>query len=636
MKRFSAFIAAAALLVSPLAADAAKKVHTIGDSTMANYDESATVTRGWCQYLQQFLTGIEVNNRGKAGASSKSFYKEAAFWTSVKTQMQPGDYVVIQFAHNDEKTSGMDGDELKAYYTSIGDTEKATSTDYRGTTPTTTYKEYLRKYVNETREAGCTPIFCGPICRMYFSGNTIRRNGRHDLGDSFSKLTDNGVLEKQSVPADDHSMDYVYQMKSVAEEMNVPFIDLTTGTADLYVSYGDTPCHELLGDGDGSTHLSATGAALIARKFASLCKDAGVLSEYVNLTSELGVTPASGNLGEGYKGQTLSGEFMLTGFDLVPSKGQVSITSTGAVEVSTDKLTWASSATLDYDAATLINRFYARVPLVNEGVNEGVITVTAGDKTLTIPVSGTGVELSGGAEVCAYWRLEKDDSYELSGPATVIPENWQGMYVQRYANPNANTIWPEETGFEASRKTQRNLIEGDKWPGGEIDEVSTRYVEFGLTAMPETTLKIDEISYYMCGCGGNGMCVHVYYSTDDDFANPRLIYSKEKMPANTMLDGKVTPVITLDSGKSLRLRFYPWYNGEATGKTLCISDVKIHGYTFSADNSALENVISETPAETSYYTVQGIRIDNPTSGFYIVRDTFADGSIKTRKMICRN
>ena len=200
------------------------------------------------------------------------------------------------------------------------------------------------------------------------------------------------------------------------------------------------------------------------------------------------------------------------------------------------------------------------------------------------------------------------------------------MYVQRYANPNANTIWPEETGFEASRKTQRNLIEGDKWPGGEIDEVSTRYVEFGLTAMPETTLKIDEISYYMCGCGGNGMCVHVYYSTDDDFANPRLIYSKEKMPANTMLDGKVTPVITLDGGKSLRLRFYPWYNGEATGKTVCISDVKIHGYTFSADNSALENVISETPAETSYYTVQGIRIDNPTSGFYIVRDTFADGS----------
>lgn len=55
-----------------LPATAIKKVHTIGDSTMANYDENATVTRGWAQYLQQFLTGLTVNNRGKAGAASKS------------------------------------------------------------------------------------------------------------------------------------------------------------------------------------------------------------------------------------------------------------------------------------------------------------------------------------------------------------------------------------------------------------------------------------------------------------------------------------------------------------------------------------------------------------------------------------
>ena len=68
-----------------LPATAIKKVHTIGDSTMANYDENATVTRGWAQYLQQFLTGLTVNNRGKAGASSKSFYEEPAYWKSVKT-----------------------------------------------------------------------------------------------------------------------------------------------------------------------------------------------------------------------------------------------------------------------------------------------------------------------------------------------------------------------------------------------------------------------------------------------------------------------------------------------------------------------------------------------------------------------
>ena len=132
------------------------------------------------------------------------------------------------------------------------------------------------------------------------------------------------------------------------------------------------------------------------------------------------------------------------------------------------------------------------------------------------------------------------------------------MTLQKYSNPNANTVWPEGTGFEASRKTQRNVIQGDSWPAGEIDEVSTRYIEFGITAMPETTLNIDEISYYMCGCGGNGMCVHVYYSTEDDFSDTKLIYEKKSMPANTMLDGTVRPIISLEGGKSLRLRFYSW------------------------------------------------------------------------------
>ncbi|MDE6417775.1 MAG: carbohydrate esterase, partial [Duncaniella sp.] len=75
MKRILSIAASAALALGLSLPVGAKKVHTIGDSTMANYDENATVTRGWCQYLQQFLTGIDVNNRAKNGASSKSFYK---------------------------------------------------------------------------------------------------------------------------------------------------------------------------------------------------------------------------------------------------------------------------------------------------------------------------------------------------------------------------------------------------------------------------------------------------------------------------------------------------------------------------------------------------------------------------------
>lgn len=635
MKKFQSLIAAAAMIIGgSMTSGAAKKVHTIGDSTMANYDESATVTRGWCQYLQQFLNGIEVNNRGKSGSSSKSFYQEPAFWTSVKKQMSPGDYVLIQFAHNDEKNLGMDGDEVKAYYTSIGDDVKAAATDYRGTRPTTTYKEYLRKYVNETRDAGCTPILVGPICRMYFSGNTIRRNGRHDIGDSFSELTASGVVEKRSVAASDHSMDYVWQMKDVAAEMDVPFIDLTSATADLYLSYGDADCHSILGDGDGSTHLSAVGAALIARRFAGLCREAGVLSEYVNLTSDLSVSPATADLGQGYVGQTLTKELMVTGFDLTPAAGELTISTDGNAEVSTDLSTWGKTATMSYEGGTIIQRFTVRMNL-QAGANGSKVTVTAGGKSTDIPVTASAIELTGGTEVTAYWRLEKDDSYTTTGPVSAIPESWHSMFVQRYSNPNANTVWPDGTGFESTRKTQRNLIEGEAWPAGEIDEVSTRYIEFGITAMPETTLNIDEISYYVCGCGGNGMCVHVYYSTEDDFSNAKLIFDKKSMPSNTMLDGTVHPVISLEGGKSLRLRFYPWYNSKATGKTICLSDIRFHGWaTSNSGESAISDILAErTPVETVYYTSQGLRVSNPESGFYIVRDRYSDGSVATRKVI---
>lgn len=174
MNLFKSTLLAAGMLVST--SMMAIKVHTIGDSTMATYSESTTVTRGWGQMFQQFFTdAVTVNNRAKSGASSKSFYEEAAYWESVKKQIQPGDYVLIQFAHNDEKNDGMDGDEVKAYYESIGDQAKADATDYRGTTASGTYKEYLRKYVEETRALGATPVLVGAICRKYFTGSTIRR-----------------------------------------------------------------------------------------------------------------------------------------------------------------------------------------------------------------------------------------------------------------------------------------------------------------------------------------------------------------------------------------------------------------------------------------------------------------------------
>lgn len=592
------------------------KVHTIGDSTMANYDEDATVTRGWAQFLQQFLTGLTVNNRGKNGASSKSFYEEAAYWKSVKKQLQPGDYVFIQFAHNDEKSNGMDGDSVKAYYTKTGDEAKAATTDYRGTTPWGTYKDYLRKYIAETRAAGCTPVLVAPICRMYFSGNTIRRNGQHDLGDNFSKLTPNGIMTGQSLPASNDSMDYVAQMKAVAKEQGVAFLDLTEATRKLYLSYGDTKCHELLSDGNGSTHLNTMGATLIARLCAELMRDSNVLADHVALSSKLSVTPEQGDMGKGYKGQKLTKAFSLSGFSLQPQSGFISVSASDGLLLSHGNTDWKDTLQVAYTEGTCISSFNVQCLLKQEGDFSGQITIKQNNQTVVIPVTASALSLEGGQDVTAYWRLEKDDSYVLNGPATVLPESWQGMYVQRYSNPNAKTVWPEWTGYDATRKTQRNLIVGDTWPEGEIDEVSTRYIEFGITPAMGTKLNIDSIGMFVCGCGGNGMRCHVSYSTQPDFANQHLIFSPTKMPANNMLEVSAKTVIELQPNDTLRVRIYPWYTGEATGKTICLSDVTIHGKALDLTSNGI-TALKKEYSDTAYYTLDGRKVVTPRRGIYI-------------------
>ena len=320
----------------------AKKVHTLGDSTMAPYDESATVTRGWGMYFGQFLTnGWTSVNYAKGGRDSRGGYNE--LWQTAKKNVEAGDYVIIQFAHNDEKINGMDRDEVYNYYVSKGMTSEASALDSRGTTPSTTYKTWLGKIVDEVQAMGAHPILVGAACRAYFSGGKIRRNGRHDLGDSFSKLTENGILEKQSVPADNHLMDYTYHMEQLAGEKDIPFVNLTAATAELYESYGEKKCLEYLFDGQGSTHFNTTGAVLVARKCAELMKAQGIMAENITLPTDLTVTPADGDLGEAYKGQTLQKEFTLNGFGLQPEEGTITITATEGIQLSFDKKEWTQA-----------------------------------------------------------------------------------------------------------------------------------------------------------------------------------------------------------------------------------------------------------------------------------------------------
>ena len=599
----------------------AKKVHTLGDSTMAPYDESATVTRGWGMYFGNFLTnGWTSVNYARGGRDSRGGYNE--LWQTAKKNVEAGDYVIITFAHNDEKNSGMDGVQLQAYYESIGQTW----TETRGSIPSTTYKENLGKIVDEAKALGATPIICSPVCRSYFSGSKIKRNGRHDLGDSYKVLTENGPVDGPKLAADDHTMDYAYHSEQLAKEKGVAFIDLTNATADLYESYGDAKCHEYLFDGEGSTHFNTTGALLVARECARLMKAQGIMADDITLPTDISVAPATGDMGEAYKGQTLTKEFTLNGFGLTPEEGTVTIAATEGVMLSTDKTNWSSNLTANYTASTLVQTFYAQVTLTENGTFSGTITVRQGDKTIDIPITASAIVLEGGVEVNAYWRLEKDDSYELSGPATAIAETFQGMYVQRYSNPNANSVWPEWTGYEASRKMQRDLLTGDAWPADEIDDNPERYIQWGIKPASSMELKVDAISLFVAGCGGNGMCCHIYYSTDN-FETRTTIFEMKKMPANNPQYVESKPVITLKEGQQLLVRVYPWYNGAANGKTICLSDLTIHGMAVDASTTGIKNVNDNVNGNShTFFTLDGRQHSQLQHGLNIVR--MSDGSIR--------
>ena len=255
---------------------------TCGDSTMATY-EPERVTRGWGQHLHEFFSdSLTVVNRAKGGKDAQGFYYDENYWPAVREALRPGDYVILQFAHNDEKNGGMDGRRLRDHYLALGDSAAAAAVDLRGSVPTDTYVSTLALMVQQAREAGATPILVAPICRMYFGNDgDIKRNGRHDLGDRYSILTSEGPADGERLAADDHTMDYRWQMEQLAASLDVPFIDLTQATREAFTAVGKEKCHELYSDGDGSTHLNDAGARLIGRLCTGLMREQGIMTKWI-------------------------------------------------------------------------------------------------------------------------------------------------------------------------------------------------------------------------------------------------------------------------------------------------------------------------------------------------------------------
>ena len=606
MKKILAILMAAVMGIPT--ATSAIKVHTIGDSTMAEYDENTTDKRGWGMYLGSFFDQafVTVNNRGKSGADTRGFYEGAAYWPSVKSQMSQGDYLIIQFAHNDEGTvtNGMDNLEYAEYCQA---NNLPAPTDARGTNPQTTYRDYLRKFIDEARALGVNPILVGPICRKYFNGNIIKRNGQHDLGDKFSKI-ENGVLyENQRLPEGDSTMSYVKAMKVVAAEKNVPFIDLTEATKEMYLEYGEAQCTQLLFCNGDNTHTNAMGGNLIARQAAQMMKDAGILAEYITIPTSISANPTSIAIGETYSGVAQNKEFLLTGFGLEPASGTVSLSATGDLTISTDKENYAKTATVDYAGSTLFQKIFVRVSYTNEGAQNDSVIVTFGDKSLSVPVTASVISLAGGSAVSATWELNAKPAPEavVEGPISAA-FTMQHMVLAdtkndvKDAKGNVVTIARWHNADDDGAKAN--------WPSTEIDENPTRYLDFAITAPASMEVRLTGISFEIGAYSTGNMKCHINTGFGDEFTGVKTIYeaatsaltniaSKTDSQTKAFVDYgnplqsvALTPMLTIPAGETLHVRVLPWHeHTSGNGKYICLYNMKIEGQAFEP-TQGIENI----------------------------------------------
>ncbi|MGB4844802.1 MAG: glycosyl hydrolase family 28 protein [Ferruginibacter sp.] len=220
-------------------------IFLIGDSTMANKPLDENPERGWGQLFPKYMTDdVEIQNHAVNGRSTKSFLKEHR-WDTVMSRMKAGDYVMIQFGHNDSKVEDSN----------------------RSAPAHTLYKENLIRYVNDTRSKGATPILITPVMRRKF--------------DATGKFVDQ------------HG-DYPGVVKEVAASMNVLLINLHKSSEDLIVKEGVENSRRLFlnipanhfknykGKEEDNTHFSEYGASSIASLVCQSIKEQNLpLAKYL-------------------------------------------------------------------------------------------------------------------------------------------------------------------------------------------------------------------------------------------------------------------------------------------------------------------------------------------------------------------
>lgn len=204
------------------------QIYLIGDSTMADKELIGNPERGWGQlFSMAFADPTVVQNHARNGRSTKSFIDEGR-WQKVVQQLQQGDYVMIQFGHNDAKK-----EDLSRY--------AEARTDYRAN---------LIKFITDSRTKEAIPILITPVCRRRFDSN-----GRF---------------------YDVHG-EYPAVVREIGKEFSVPVIDLHKRSYELFEQLGvektkslflllDSGKYSAVPKGkEDNTHFSSIGAAEVAR-----------------------------------------------------------------------------------------------------------------------------------------------------------------------------------------------------------------------------------------------------------------------------------------------------------------------------------------------------------------------------------
>ena len=269
MKRFKyLFVTVAFLLFASAIPEKTTTIFIIGDSTAANKDISkGKLERGWGMVLQSYFDdNIRVDNRALNGRSSLSFINEGR-WDAVLKSMKPGDYVIIQFGHNDEKPKAD-----------------------RHTDPGSTFDYNLAKFVRETREHGGIPVLMNCVVRRNFFVKAPEIDDDEKLRTQTFK--DGVKMVEGDTLIDTHGL-YRVAPRDVAQRMNVHFVDANQITHDLEQGLGTeaskklhmwflpgTEPSEPKGKQD-NTHYSVYGAHVVERLLAdALCQEVPVLKKY--------------------------------------------------------------------------------------------------------------------------------------------------------------------------------------------------------------------------------------------------------------------------------------------------------------------------------------------------------------------